>query len=91
MYIKIRNLIQENGNADYKGLDINKIKNPFYDFENNLAYVEYNEEYSTNNDLLEITEEQVQLEKLAIENRQPLTLEERITATEQALNILLGL
>lgn len=58
MFIKVINLIQENGNADYKTLQIGKIIQPFYNFDKNECYLQYDEAFTPHEDLIEITEEQ---------------------------------
>lgn len=91
MFFKITNLTQSNGNIDYKGLNINNVLNPVYDFKNNIAYVEYNETYSSNDDLIEVTQTDYDNAKTALTTQQGLTVEERLAVVEQTLNqFLLG-
>lgn len=93
MYFKILNLLKENGNADYKTLDILKIVigSQVYDNSNNIAYIEYNESYSPHSDLVEITQSDYDNAKIALLAQEGLTLEERVMSVEQTLNtILLG-
>ena len=91
MYIKISNLIQLTGAADYKSLDINKINNPVYDLENNIAYVEYTETYTPHSDLIDVTQIDYNNAKTTLTTQQGLTIEERLVAVEQAMNqFLLG-
>lgn len=91
MFIKVSNILSENGNADYKGLNIDNIHNPVYDFPNNIAYVEYNELYTSHNDLVEITQTDYNNAKTALTTQQGLSIEERLVAVEQAMNqFLLG-
>lgn len=72
-YIKIVNLIQQEGICDYKGLDIDKFISgkQVYDIEQgNIAYIITNEDnYVPHNDLIEINEQLYIQHKLDIENR----------------------
>lgn len=58
MFIKVSKVIQPNGNADYKTLEIVKIEQPIYNFEANECYLQYNDTFTTHEELIEITEEQ---------------------------------
>lgn len=62
IYIKVDNLIQLNGNADYKGLDIDGILagTQIYLLENgkNEAYFTYNGDIVGHDDIQQITEEE---------------------------------
>lgn len=63
MYIKIKNILQNNGILNYKGLDINKFKagSHGYDFENDFCIVETFEENIENfSDVEELTYEEYQ-------------------------------
>lgn len=59
MYYKIKNLIQSNGNADYKGLDINLFVpgKQVYDFEMNQCMIETTEEELISHSDLEVVNE----------------------------------
>jgi formaldehyde-activating enzyme involved in methanogenesis len=95
-FYKINNLINQKGNADYKGIDISKIMpgTQVYpqDYKtNNSCLIASTEVKQTNGDLVQITEEEYNTFKQEILSAfqvQP-TAEERITLLEQALNDLL--
>lgn len=94
MYVKIIN-INDNGNIDYKGLNINCFISgkQIYDYNNNYCIVETTESISINNiDLFILTEEQYFQEKAIIETNnnqnKPLSLEEQIEGLKAKNNEL---
>lgn len=96
--VKISNLIQSDGRADYKGLDCDKIiaGSQLYPMNENVAYVCYeDDEIPQHEDLQIITEEEYLQIKNEIETNRPKTpeeeLQERINLIQQALDgLLLG-
>lgn len=60
MYYKIKNLIQPNGNADYKGLNVNLFipGKQVYDLQSNECAVETTEELFEHEDVQQITIEE---------------------------------
>lgn len=78
MYLKVNNLIQLGGNADYKGLDINLIVGGtqlyFLDNGKNEAYFMYKGDAVDHFDLEVITEEQYQAAKREYEESMPVTV-----------------
>lgn len=64
MYVKIKNLIKKNGNADYKGLDIVNVLGgtQIYPQDRNVAFIGFDGDLVEHEDIEVITEEQYQLE-----------------------------
>lgn len=99
--IKINNLIKSNGEADYKGLDINKfiagkqlyssnfIKN------NTCMVITLEEDIPTHKDVKIVTEEEYNLFKEEIKQNSPKTeeeiLKERIASLELAMANIIGM
>ena len=96
-FIKVMNLFNNQGKADYKGLDLSKIiaGTQLYPIDENVAYVGYeDDEIPQHKDLQIITEEEYLQIKSEIEANRPLTPEEeelrqRIELMQQALDDLL--
>lgn len=87
MFIKINNFIQENGMADYKTLDTNSIimGSQIYPFNENVAYVEYNEPFVPHDDLMEVRKEEIDSVQKSLKIDQGPTIEERLAAQEQRI------
>jgi len=85
MYIKINNLIQKNGVADYKGLDLNLIipGTQIYPATENTAYFYYNGEKNENADVLGITESEYMAKKSEDESNLSISAEEEIKLLKQ--------
>ena len=84
-YYQISKLVQSNGTADYKGLDISLFiaGSQVYDFSNNLCLVQSNEEKS-GTDITVLTEaEYLAAKDTILATRQPTELEQ--LQTNQAL------
>jgi len=84
--IKIYNLIDAHGVADYKGLDLTKIiaGTQLYPINENVAYVGYeDDEIPQHEDLQIITEEEYLQIKNEIEVNKPKTLEEELEELKQ--------
>lgn len=95
-FVKVMNLFDNQGKADYKGLDLSKIiaGTQLYPINENVAYVGYeDDEIPQHEDLQIITEEEYLQIKNEIEVNKPKTLEEelqeRINLMQQALDDLL--
>ena len=97
-FVKVMNLFDNQGTANYKGLDLSKIiaGTQLYPINKNVAYVGYeDDEIPQHEDLQIITEEEYLQIKSEIEANRPLTpeeeLQQRIGLMQQALdNLLLG-
>lgn len=87
MFIKINNLIQSTGMADYKTLDTNAIimGSQIYPLNENVAYVEYNEPFAPHDDLMEVTKEEIDSAREALKINQSSTIEERLAVQEQRI------
>lgn len=93
MYIKINNLIQKNGVADYKGLDLNNIVcgTQLYPSDNKAYFVydmELNAEIISMVDVEVISESQYLEVKNEIEKESPISLEEEIKQLKEQNTIL---
>lgn len=91
--LQINNLIDTKGVADYKTLNVEQIISgtQLYDFENNIAYLGYTGEFKQHPDIVVISDIEYENVKNTLNKKQELSLEERVTAAEQAINtILLG-
>ena len=95
-FVKVMNLFDNQGTANYKGLDLSKIiaGTQLYPINENVAYVGYEDyELPQHEDLLVITEDEYLQIKNEIEANRPKTLEEelqeRINLMQQALDDLL--
>lgn len=91
--IKVNNLVQKGGKADYKNLDIGKIVlgTQFYPSNENVAYFYYEDEVTKHNDVEIISETDYQYaimkNKESIESKDPLTkLEERLRLEQAQAN-----
>lgn len=90
MYIKISNLMNTDGKADYKGLDLNLIVAGSQIYPNdNTAYLKYNGTAATDNDITELTESDYLAKKNEIE-KPATTIESRVSAIEIALAGMMG-
>lgn len=85
MLLKINNLIQNDGNADYKGLDIKKIVRgtQLYPAFENTAYFEYQGEVKTGVDIETVTLEAYEAVRQRIESERPISPEEEIARLRQ--------
>ncbi|MFO1444069.1 hypothetical protein KDN24_12825 [Bacillus sp. Bva_UNVM-123] len=99
MLIKVNNLIQKDGYADYKGLDTKKIVggSQLYPLNENAAYFEYQGEVNIGGDVETVTPEAYETVKLQIEEETPVSPEEelaqlkqQVIAQQSAINMILG-
>lgn len=94
-YIKVINLFNLGGTADYKGLDLQKIVpgTQLYPVNENYCIVGYNGDIPNHADLTVVTEEEWLNLRTEIENNQPKSpiqeLEEKQALMQQALDELL--
>ena len=91
MYLKIINLMNVHGQCDYKSLDILKIVSgsAFYSADNTTCVLEYNDEFSPHDEVIEISNEEYESYRPKIKNT--ISLDERISEVEKILNdMLLG-
>jgi hypothetical protein len=91
--IKITNLIQQNGQADYKGLNLDTIVkgSQLYPENENVAYVKYVGAIPIHSDVSEIAQAEYDSIKQSIENSRPPSLEERIKTLEDMQLASLGI
>jgi hypothetical protein len=92
--LKINNLIQPNGLADYKGLDIDKfVEPPLYPHDENVCYAIYDGTLVNHEDVIVIDLDTYNAVKEHIEKTRPKSPEEqileRIELMQQALDDLL--
>lgn len=92
-YIKISNLINTQGVADYKGLDLTKIitGSQIYPDNENVAYFKYDGEPIEHPDITVIDETTYNNVKNSLNKPPQLSLENRVSALEEALLQALGL
>lgn len=92
-YIKISNLINTQGVADYKGLDLTKIitGSQIYPDNENVAYIIYEGEIPSHQDLVEISQSEYEEIKESNRHVPPISIEDRLTALENALLQSLGI
>ncbi|WP_202710584.1 hypothetical protein [Sporosalibacterium faouarense] len=79
-YVKIANLVQENGKCDYKGLDISKniTGKQVYPINENSAYlITVQETIPNHSDLIEITKEDYEKKVNELKN------DDRVTTTDK--------
>ncbi len=87
MYIKISNLIQSDGNADYKTLNLDFIVpgSQIYPTNENVAYVEYNKTFEVHDELSEVTKEEFYAVRESLNTHQELTFDERLAIQGQRI------
>lgn len=91
--LQINNLIDSNGTANYKTLNIERIigGTQLYDLKTNKAYFDYEGDFLPHPDILEISVDEYESIKNTLNKVNGLTIEERLTLAEQTINdILLG-
>lgn len=73
MFIKIKNLMNPDGNVDYKGLDIQKIVagSQLYPLGENYCMVEYAGSPVTHRDIIEVSESDHNALKTLMKSNQP--------------------
>lgn len=88
--LKISNLLDSYGTADYKGIDLNKIipGSQLYPQDgSNTAYLKYNSNtLPSDADLTEITEDEYNQIKTLIDKNKPQSLEDRVELVEKAID-----
>lgn len=100
-YLKIVNFIEPNGDADYKGLDIQQFVagSQFYDFDNKVCIIiTATDDIPNHEEIITLDESQYNDIKTAIEASSASTqekseleqLKEQVAAQQAAINILLG-
>lgn len=88
--VKISNLIQPNGRADYKGLDLEKIVAGSQLYPNdNTAYFFYTGDVIEHPDVLVISEDEYNAKKVEIESNLPLSIDERLELLQRAIDDLI--
>ncbi|MFE4525884.1 hypothetical protein ACFRCQ_28095 [Cytobacillus firmus] len=92
--VQVTNVFLDNGNGDYKGLDINKIVpgSQVYNANDNSAYFLYDGEVLESTDISIVTQSIYNSAKQLYKEDQPLSIEERIKELEEtvALSLLGG-
>lgn len=85
-FVKINNLFGLNGQADYKGMNLNNIiaGTQSYSHDDNSCVLGYSGEVSAHPDLTEVTEQEYRLVKQEFESKRPKS-ELEILKEEQAL------
>jgi hypothetical protein len=92
--VKVSNLVQPNGTADYKGLDLDKIVpgSQLYPDNENTVYFFYTGDVVEHADVMVITEEEYYAKKAEIVSKVPLSYDERLELIQKAIDdLLLGL
>ena len=85
--IKVNNLFNNTGLADYKGLDLEKIVagTQLYPYNDNFCALYYMGELPEHSDLEELSQEDYELIKENIKKETPLSDAERLKMQEQAI------
>lgn len=88
MFIKINNLLTVDGNADYKGLDIQKIVpgSQLYPVGENYCMVEYDGEVLEHQDILKVSKSEHDALKVSMQSNQPKSEMDLLKEENQALN-----
>lgn len=87
MYLQINNVLINN-TGDYKTLSISDVQKAVYDFDNNIAYIQYDLEYTPHEDIQEISLAEYETQKIRL-TKPVITLESRVEEIETTLNALL--
>ncbi|KQL18077.1 hypothetical protein [Cytobacillus solani] len=99
--VKIKNLVQQDGSCDYKGLDISLIKTgtQLYPLNESVAYFGYEGDIPTHTDISVITQEDYQIaldqikqeaENIMTPEKEIAQLKEKVDAQQSVINYLLG-
>lgn len=90
IYVKVSNVFTSQGNADYKGLDLDKIVpgTQLYPQGANYCIVGYEGDLPMNTDLVEVTETDHTTLMDQIKNNQPLSLSDQLAKANDQITLM---